>query len=92
MKLISLALATLLCMVCSPLSAADKIPATKPNIFFFLAEDWGRNASCYRGPAQPSVTDVIDKPPSFDWHTVIATIGGTTSAKTWVWSVCVQPL
>ncbi len=62
MKSRSLALAALVGTVCSPLGAADKIPATKPNIFFFLADDWGRNASCYRDPARPSVNDVIDTP------------------------------
>jgi N-sulfoglucosamine sulfohydrolase len=41
-------------------------PAVKgveePNILFVLADDWGRNASCYRDPARPSVNDVIETP------------------------------
>jgi N-sulfoglucosamine sulfohydrolase len=34
----------------------------KPNILLFLADDWGRNASCYRDPTRPSVNDVISTP------------------------------
>lgn len=34
----------------------------RPNILFFIADDWGRNASCYRDPARPGVNDVIKTP------------------------------
>ena len=50
-----------LCLPGSILAAADTNTA-KPNILFFLADDWGRNASCYRDPARPSVNDVIETP------------------------------
>jgi uncharacterized sulfatase len=36
--------------------------APKPNIVFFFADDWGRNASCYRDASHPSVNDVIETP------------------------------
>ncbi len=54
-------LTTILLLALCPLLVAAK-PADKPNILFFLADDWGRNASCYRDPARPSVNDVIDTP------------------------------
>lgn len=41
----------------SPLFAA-----ARPNILFFLADDWGRYASCYRDPARPNVNEVIETP------------------------------
>ena len=34
----------------------------KPNIVLFIADDWGRNASCYRDPSRPTVNDVIKTP------------------------------
>ncbi len=34
----------------------------KPNILLFIADDWGRNASCYRDPNRPTVNDVIETP------------------------------
>src|SRR5437660_11300400 len=43
------------------LNAQSASPA-KPNIVFFIADDWGRNASCYRDPARPGVNDVISTP------------------------------
>jgi uncharacterized sulfatase len=47
--------------LCGVIHAAEGTSA-KPNILFFLADDWGRNASCYRDPARPSVNDVIQTP------------------------------
>jgi N-sulfoglucosamine sulfohydrolase len=43
------------------LSAAGA-SAAKPNILFFIGDDWGRNASCYRDPARPGINDVITTP------------------------------
>ncbi|NRB76780.1 MAG: sulfatase, partial [Verrucomicrobiales bacterium] len=34
----------------------------RPNILFFFADDWGRYASAYADPDQPSLNDVIDTP------------------------------
>ncbi|NRB75556.1 MAG: hypothetical protein HRU46_14435, partial [Verrucomicrobiales bacterium] len=31
----------------------------RPNILFFFADDWGRYASAYADPDQPSLNDVI---------------------------------
>ena len=44
------------------LLSAEATRPVRPNILFFLADDWGRNASCYRDPARPSVNDVIETP------------------------------
>ncbi len=40
-------------------------PEQKPDILLFLADDWGRQASCYADPMRPSPSDVI-KTPSLD--------------------------
>ena len=36
--------------------------SSKPNILFFFADDWGRYASIYADPEQPSLNDIIDTP------------------------------
>ena len=36
--------------------------ADRPNILFFFADDWGRNASCYRDPRRPGLNDAIATP------------------------------
>lgn len=51
-----------LCLLGGNFATAQKTAATQPDILFFLADDWGRNASCYRDPARPSVNDVIETP------------------------------
>jgi arylsulfatase A-like enzyme len=44
----------------SALQAAD---ASRPNILFVFADDWGRYASCYAGvDGRPSINDVIKTP------------------------------
>jgi len=49
----------LLCLLLPAwLSAADE----RPNVLFFFADDWGRFASIYSDPDQPSMSDVIDTP------------------------------
>ncbi|MEM6690791.1 MAG: sulfatase-like hydrolase/transferase [Planctomycetota bacterium] len=35
---------------------------SKPNIFFFFADDWGRYASIYADSQNPSLNDVIQTP------------------------------
>ena len=57
-----LTLAFLSALTFAPLAELDATPAAKPNILVFLADDWGRHASCYRVPAHPSVNDVIETP------------------------------
>ena len=42
-------------------TAAGQTP-NRPNILLFLADDWGRHASCYRDPARPDVNDAIRTP------------------------------
>jgi N-sulfoglucosamine sulfohydrolase len=37
-------------------------PATRPNLFFFYADDWARIASCYAEPGRPSLSDAIQTP------------------------------
>jgi arylsulfatase A-like enzyme len=37
-------------------------PAQRPDIFLFLADDWGRQASCYADPKRPSPSDIIKTP------------------------------
>ena len=54
--------ATLLLASHNSLKAADALRSLKPNILFFLADDWGRYASCYRDSARASVNDVIETP------------------------------
>ncbi len=34
----------------------------RPNILFFFADDWGRHASVYIDPEQPSISDVLKTP------------------------------
>lgn len=34
----------------------------QPNILFFFADDWGRDASCYANPNRPSPSDVVQTP------------------------------
>lgn len=34
----------------------------RPNIFFFFADDWGRYASIYADPNEPSLSDLIETP------------------------------
>jgi N-sulfoglucosamine sulfohydrolase len=41
---------------------AESQQAGPPNIVFFLADDWGRVASCYADPNSPSVNDVVKTP------------------------------
>ncbi|MFN0076943.1 MAG: sulfatase [Prosthecobacter sp.] len=57
-----LTLAFLSALTFASLAELHATPAAKPNILLFLADDWGRNASCYRDPAHPSVNDVIETP------------------------------
>ncbi len=38
------------------------IGSERPNILFFFADDWGRYASIYADPNQPSLNDVIETP------------------------------
>ena len=47
-----------LCVLCGSISAA---PA-RPNILFFFADDWGRDAPCYADPAKPSPSDLLKTP------------------------------
>jgi len=52
----------LLCVLCVSavnLFAADN---AKPNILFFFADDWGRDAPCYADPARPSPSDLLKTP------------------------------
>ncbi len=44
----------------APSQAADR-----PHILFFFVDDWGRYASVYADPAQPSLNDIV-KTPNFD--------------------------
>ena len=37
----------------------------RPNILFFFVDDWGRYASLYANPQQPSLNDIV-KTPNFD--------------------------
>ncbi len=61
MKIIrSLSLLMLIAVAQSP-TAAGQTP-NRPNILLFLADDWGRHASCYRDPARPDVNDAIRTP------------------------------
>lgn len=39
--------------------------ASKPNILFFFVDDWGRYASIYADPQQPSLNDIVNTP-NFD--------------------------
>ena len=61
MKTLGLSL-TSLCLLGGSLAAVEEKSATRPNILFFIGDDWGRNASCYRDPDRPSVNDVIETP------------------------------
>ena len=44
------------------LSVRGWAESARPNILFVFGDDWGRNASCYRDPARPSVNDVVNTP------------------------------
>jgi N-sulfoglucosamine sulfohydrolase len=50
----------------APLAVSDAAEAPKtaarPNIVFFFADDWGRDASCYASAAAPSISDVVKTP------------------------------
>ena len=51
-----------LCLLGIPLNAAVK-SATKPNILFVFADDWGRYAGCYKGlDGRPTINDVVKTP------------------------------
>jgi N-sulfoglucosamine sulfohydrolase len=43
------------------LAAAGNEPA-RPNIFFFFADDWGRDAGAYSDPKAPSPSDIVKTP------------------------------
>ncbi|MFL6515338.1 MAG: sulfatase [Chthoniobacterales bacterium] len=49
-------------VVVSGALATCAAPPRRPNILFFISDDWGRNASCYRDPDRAGVNDVIDTP------------------------------
>ncbi len=46
-------------------SAESTISASRPNILFFFADDWGRYASLYADSRNPSINDIV-KTPNFD--------------------------
>lgn len=56
-----------------PAKAKDHLPAdrpidaahSKPNIIFAFADDWGREASAYREPDRPTISDAVHTP-NFD--------------------------
>ena len=57
-----LTLALISALTFAPLADLHSATEAIPNILVFLADDWGRNASCYRDPARASVNDVIETP------------------------------
>ena len=53
---------TLLGLLGGSLIAAEKVPATQPNIVFFFADDWGHDAGCYAVSNAPSPSDIVKTP------------------------------
>lgn len=45
--------------LCAPASAEQ---AQRPNIIFAFADDWGREASAYREPDRPTISDAVETP------------------------------
>lgn len=56
----------LLALVIAPLlllsSSTQSSEVNRPNIVFFFADDWGRDAGCYASPACPSPSDLVKTP------------------------------